>query len=206
MTPKKVYFGMVGLICLLILAMAGVAYEVNGLLANKSNSLVALRAKGQALSIEQTSLTQAKKDINTYSGLEQIAKAIVPQDKDQAGAVRQIVNLAAANHIALGSISFPASTLGNAKPGTTSASAAGSQKLGLSQLKPVVGISGVYQLDITIDSDNNSPISYSSFIGFLQGLEQNRRTSQVNSITINPDPNNNALLTFSLTLDEYIKP
>jgi len=76
----------------------------------------------------------------------------------------------------------------------------------LTQAKPVVGIEGLYQLDINIISDITKPTPYNQLIDFLHRLEQNRRTAQVTQIAIQPDGKNRANLNFSLTVSVYIKP
>jgi hypothetical protein len=64
----------------------------------------------------------------------------------------------------------------------------------------------VYQQAITITSDTNKPILYSQLINFLNGLEHDRRTAQVNSITIQPVSGKPNYLSFTIALNEYIKP
>ena len=61
-------------------------------------------------------------------------------------------------------------------------------------------------MQITIASDSKQPISYNAFLGFLTDLEHNRRTAQISSISIEPDTNNPSLLSFTIVLNEYIKP
>jgi len=109
------------------------------------------------------------------------------------------VNIAAASGIpALTSISFPASTLGI----TTS----GSPKPNLTQLTPVTGTSGVYNLEITVTQGNTNSVPYTDFLNFLSGLEQNRRTAEVTSISIEPDATNPSNVSFTLIINEFIKP
>lgn len=203
------------MIVLLFIAIIAGAYNASKLLA--SNAQLNLKAKSEALAQEQQSFIIAKANIKKYAALDQIARTVVPQDKSQAEAVREIVNLAAANHIALSSIDFPPSTLGgssgSASPaqgtgtGSTSPSPATSSTSStqnkLSQLTQVKGMPGVYQLPITVTSDTKKPIQYSQLINFLSNLENNRRTAQVESITIQPLGGG---LTFVLNLNEYIKP
>jgi hypothetical protein len=205
---------------LLLIGMVGGTYGINSLLVSRTNKLVTLKAKSLALAQEQISLNQAKKDIQTYTSLDKIAQSVVPQDKDQAEAVREIVNLAATNNVSLASITFPASSLGTgpggssatstsstpAQAGPAASAASNAATAALSQLTAVKDIPGVYQLPITVDGDPNQPVQYNEFINFLSALEHNRRTSQVSSITIQPDTKNPDYLTFSLTLSEYIKP
>ncbi len=218
MTPKRIYFGLLGAILILFVALLAGAYGVNSLLSSRAESLTQLKAKSQALNQEQLSLANAQKEVSKYSGLEQTAKSIVPEDKDQAEAVREIVKIAAANGISLSSITFPASTLGSSGPGSTTAGASSSSATPspsvkpspsagkLSQLQVVKNIPGVYVLQITVQSDPSKPVSYTSFISFLNDLEHNRRTAQISSISLQPNSGNSNLLTFTLILNEYIKP
>lgn len=193
------------LMVLVFILVVGIAYGTRGvvnLLGEQTNNLVNLRAKNKALLSEQSSLKVDIADVAKYGSLEQIAKSIVPQDKDQAQTVREIVDLANQNNIPLTSINFPLSSLGSLP-----ATQAGSSPISLSQLTPVKNIGGVYTLPITVDySPSASGIPYSQFYSFLQGLENNRRTSQVTSLTIQPVPKSNGLITFTLTINEYIKP
>jgi hypothetical protein len=218
MNSKRLYFGLLGLIGLLCVSLLAGVYGANSLLTARANSLTSLKAKSQALTLEQQSLTKAKKDIRQYSSLEQITKVVVPEDKSQAEAVREIVNIAAANGVTIGSITFPLSSLGdnvgsaaNAGAGvapTTPAPspAASNAKAKLSQLLAVKGIPGVYQLTITVVSDPKSPVLYNQVISFLNGLEHDRRTAQVNSLILQPVADDHTHLTFTITLNEYIKP
>lgn len=220
MNGQRVYYLMIGLITILVIGLFAGAYETNSLLGSQATSLTKLKAKSKALGKEQQSLISAKRQIKANSDFNAIATSIVPQDKDQAKAVREIVNIASNNGIALGSITFPASTLGASVapvPGASSAagkapakpfanSGSNSKSSALSQLQPVKNIPGVYDLQIMVSGDPSQSVDYNQFISFLADLEHNRRTAQVSAITLSPDPKNAKNLTFSLTLDEYIKP
>lgn len=220
MNGKRVYYLMLGLIAILVIGLLAGAYETNTLLGSQAAGLTKLKAKSKALEKEQQSLVSAKRQIKANSDFNAIATSIVPQDKDQAKAVREIVNIAGNNGVALGSITFPASTLGlSAAPVAGATSAAGtapakpfansgsnSKSSALSQLQPVKNIPGVYDLQIVVSGDPSQSVGYNQFIAFLADLEHNRRTAQVSAITLSPDPKNAKNLTFSLTLDEYIKP
>lgn len=202
MNAKRLYFSLVGAIVLLAAGLIGGAYGINSMLVNQSNKLATLKANINALDQQQTALAKDKQDIEKYSSLSQIAQSIVPQDKNQAEALQEINSIAVADHIALGSITFPQSDLKANAKGTAPTGA----QLKLSQLTPVKGIPGVYDLQITVAGDTNSPVTYNQFINFLTQLENNRRTAQVSSIAINPAASNNNLLTFTLIINEYIKP
>ena len=198
---NRILLGFIGLLVILTLFGANL---VVGKLRNQGDTLVSLKAKQQALTQEKANLVTAKAEVKKYAELETIAQAVVPQEKDQAEAVREIVNLAQANGITLTTVSFPYSTLGLVT-GSTPTSTATPSSLSLSQLTAVKGIPGVYSLPITIeDNSNYTAVSYTAFYNFLTSLEQNRRTSLVTGLNIQPLPN--GLVTFSLNVNEYIKP
>jgi hypothetical protein len=212
MTAKRVYYLMIAIVVLLVGGIIGGAYGIQVLLKGESAELASLKAKVGALNQETISLKKAKKDITTYTELYNISKVVVPENKNQAQAVRQIVKLADENGIVLDSITFPASTLGSTplgtKPGVTSPTgpSATTGTASLSQLVPVPTIPGVYDLQLTVASSPSRLATYSQLINFLSALEQNRQTALVSSINIQPDSNNHRLFSFNLTLDIYIKP
>jgi hypothetical protein len=132
----------------------------------------------------------------------------VPQDKDQAEVVREIVKLANDSGFKPSSITLPASTLGASKSSVagTPGVPAPATNSNLTQLTPVKGNPGLYILEITVTQDASSPVPYSQFIDFLSRLEQNRRTALVSSIVLQPSPTDRNMLSFTLTVDKYIKP
>ncbi len=199
MKSKQLYYGLTGLLILLGLGFIGIAYEANSVLGNQATKLSKLRADSAVLDNTQVVLAKNKQDIAKYKDLNNIAASIVPQDKDQAEAVREIVNLAQQSGIGkLSSITFPSSNLG------ATVGAVGNSNL--TQLTPVKGMSGVYQLQITVTQGSGDEVPYSQLTGFLEKLEQNRRTAQVSSITVQPKAENPNLVTFTLVINEYIKP
>lgn len=214
MNSRKLYFILIGVITLMLVALTGGAYQINKALQTKANHLTALKAKSQALEQEQQTLVKAKKDLAKYAEVQKITEAIVPEDKSQAEAVREIVKIAGKNGVILSAINFPASSLGSLSTGGTASGTSTTPKPtvtnsktgSLSQLLPVKNIPGVYQLTITVVGDTNRPVPYARLVAFLKDLEHNRRTAQVSTITIQPDNNNRSLLSFTLGLNEYIKP
>ncbi len=200
MNSKKLYYILIGVLVLCGVGLVFGAREANSLLTSQSQKLVGLKATNQATDEQKTQLAQDKKDIATYSDLNTIAKSVVPQDKDQAEAVREIVNQASASGIPrLSSITFPVSTLGG--------TAAVKSPKGITQVTPVKDIPGVYDLQITVSqASGKDEVPYSAFITFLQKMEQNRRTAEVSSITVQPDSKDPSQVAFTLVIDEFIKP
>ena len=203
MNSKKLFFILCGLIILVNGAGAAVLVYGNKMIVKQNEKLTSLKIEASSLEDVQQSLVAAKKDVQTYSEVEKIAKTVVPQEKDQARTVREIVKLASESGIGISSVSFPSSSLGN-KTATTPGSAA-TTPTGNTQTQKVDGISNVERLEVTISSDTSNPVLFTSFVSFLNSLEQNRRTSQVTNINIQPTSENRNFLTFTLTLNVYIK-
>lgn len=200
MKAKQLNYLLLGLFVLVVAALGGLAYGTNALLSGQAQKLSKLRADSNVADSLQATLAKNKQDIAKYGELNTIAETIVPQDKDQAQAVREIANLAAQSGIPkLSSITFPTSTLGAI--GSTKAS-----NPNLTQLTPVKGMTGVYNLQITVSQDQTARVPYSSFIMFLQKLEQNRRTAQVSSLSVQPDATSPDQVAFTLVINEFIKP
>jgi hypothetical protein len=211
MTSKRLFM----LLCTAIILMGGLSVGSvvfgSSLMERKSQDITALKAESQALEVQQQSLVQAQKDIEQYESLEQIAQTIVPQEKDQARAIREIIKLAEENNIPISNIIFPASNLGQAKtkPNTSAQKPTGNSStatLPTSQVSAVEGIPGVFQFEINLQSATPSPVPYENLLAFLKALEQNRRTAHITNLSITPFSDNRNLVTFSLTVVAYMKP
>ncbi|HEY1063766.1 MAG TPA: hypothetical protein VGE30_00530 [Candidatus Saccharimonadales bacterium] len=197
MSAKRVHLLLWVALGVLLISLFIATYSVNNMLSSKSTQLASSKAEAEQLRNQQTGLVKSKQDVERYADLEKITNAIVPQDKDQARAVREITNIAANNRIQLTTVSFPSSTLG--------AQAIGN-RANLSQLTPVKNIAGVYNLQITVGNNANNTVSFSQLDGFLRDLENNRRTAAVSSLSIQPQANSANRLVFTLIINTYIKP
>lgn len=220
---KGLYFVMIGLLFILTGLVVASVYFGNKFLTDKTATLVELKLQSKSLDEQQLALIQARKDIDKYYELEKTAEAIVPQDKDQARTVREIIKIAEDNDIAISNISFPSSNLGqNSKKPATGSSPSTTPSSGTTatgstpspatatppttQVKVVEGIPGLFQLDINVQSNTNRAIPYAKLLGFLDDLERNRRTAQVSSLSVQPDTKDRNQVIFTLTLAVYIKP
>lgn len=207
MTPKRIYWVMLGVNLLLTLSIIGCVVLGDAMLKKQSDTIIAQKLESAVLEKEQLALNQAKQDLENYAELQKIAKQIVPQEKDQAVTTREIVSLAQKAGVNIGSIGFPASTLGNgAKKAADGAAPSAPSSTGISQAKPVVGVKDLLEIKITVASDATRPSTYNQIIAFLSYLENNRRTAQVSQINIQPDSKDTNLVNFTLTLTVYIKP
>ncbi len=195
MKSRHLFYVLVVGVVLLLAGIPAVGVGSNYVLAEKSDELTKLKADSRATEALQTQLNRNKADLVKYKDLNEIAKAIVPQDKDQTQTVREIVSIAERSGVPrLTSVTFPSSTLGVGK------------KDQLTQVLPVKDMAGVYALPITISVNEENAVPYSQLITFLDGLEQNRRTAQVTSLALTPSQKDINRIAFTIVINEYIKP
>ncbi len=211
MTSKRLFYVLCITLLLLSCISIGGAVIGNMYIKQEAQTIVALKAEGLALDEQSRSLVQAKKDIKKYEELERISKSIVPQEKDQARTVREIIVLAEQSGVPISSITFPDSNLGQASAKSTTSSAgnaasATTASSATTQVKPVDGIPSVFQLEISIQSESAQPVPYKSMLNFLSKLEQNRRTAHITSLSVTPYDNDRNRVTFNLNVNAYIKP
>jgi len=211
MNSKRLYYILLGLIGIIGILVIASVVQSNSALKKKNERLMQLKVQSSTLEQQQIALIQAKKDIEKYTELESIAKSIVPQEKDQARTVREIVQIAQASGVKIGAISFPSSTLGQiaARPSTaapTEGQPAAPAVPATTQVKAVDGIAGLYQMEVNVQGQAGDRVTYQQFISFLKKLEQSRRTSQVNTLTVTPDTKDRNNVSFSLVINVYLKP
>jgi tRNA A37 N6-isopentenylltransferase MiaA len=208
---------MLGLVGLLGIGFVASVIGGNLYLEKQTKKLNELKVEDKLVEAQQTALTQAKRDLEKYAELERIAKSVVPQDKDQAKAVLEVVEIARASNISIQSITFPSSNLGsraapsnNSAPGESGQSSQ-PQTSPISQAKPVDGIPGLYSLEMKISpqpSDPRQQINYYQLLNFLERIENNRRTAQITALQITPlsADRQSPFVRFSLTINIFVKP
>jgi hypothetical protein len=147
MTAKRLFYGLLGGVALIIIAVALTVFYGNQMLVKQNKRLAETKLQLANLDSVQSSLVTAKRDIEQYSVIEQIAKTVVPQEKDQARTVREIVKIADESGISISGISFASSSLGTVGKAKTPAAATGTTT---TQTEKVEGLTGVEKLPITI--------------------------------------------------------
>lgn len=214
MTQKRLFIILAILCFVTFIGIGGLYYFGDMMLRKQTKTLLDKKIDIAALEEEEKSLAQAKKDIEKYKNINEISKAIVPQDKDQAKTVRDILSNAAKSQTPVQSIVFNASTLGQKTPTTTGQNGTSGTATTtptktpppITQVKPVDGIPGVYSMEITLSNTKETATNYASIINFLRNLENSRRTAHIANITLTPDKQNPNIITYAITLKVYIKP
>lgn len=215
MDSKRLRLILMGMLAASALLFLVIYFVGASALQSKSKQVVDLKLKSHTTDSQLANFTIAKGEVEKYGYFKQVAKTVIPNDKDQAQAVLDIFQLANESGISIQSITFPASTLGaKSTPTAKNAQNATSQSV-LSQAKPVDGISGLYSIELTVSPGIDASLSadkkatYPKLLGFLNRIEHNRRTAQVTQVSVQPsgtDAGSSEFINFSLTINIFIKP
>lgn len=203
MTSKKVFFALLGALALVVIGSIAGTVIGTGMLKQSGDTLLERKLEDAVLEKDAQALTLAKRDIEQYQELNQVAQAIVPQEKDQARTVLEIHTIATQAGVEIEGITFPRSELGQAPAKGKKKSAIPE---GATQLTEIEGLKGVFAMPIDVTINKNAPITYTQLLDFLQRLEKNRRTSHVTNISIQPDEEDRNRIHLSLQINTYIKP
>lgn len=184
-SPKKVYFLLIAIFFVVGASIAAMLYLSKNFLSVSEDELV--EAKLEIAKQEETERIYRENinNLEEFSKVATILEEVIPQEKDQARAVREIDLIAKQNGLAINTLSFPSSDLN--KPAPASGAAAQPINNAVSQAKPIAGLPGVLGININIElrSSNNSSISTDQLLGMLRDLENNRRNMRVTSINFN---------------------
>jgi hypothetical protein len=189
-SSKKVYYLLIVIFMIVISSIFAMLYFSKNFMSNSEQELIA--AKLEIIKQEQIEsiYRQNIKDLEEFSDTANILSQIIPTEKDQAKAVREIDAIARLNGLVINTLSFPSSDL-NKKPSATTPAAEGAPAPAaaptVSQAKPVKGLNGVLGIDINVElrSVNEQPITTDQLLGLLRQIENNRRNMRVTSINFN---------------------
>ena len=216
MDSKTIRLVLMGSLALLSIAFFATAFLGLSALSGKSDSLVKLKSQSQNADNRLNNLEQAKKEVDKYNYFKDVAKTVIPSEKNQAEAVLEIYQMAQQSGISIQNITFPASTLGQsvgipAAGAPTDATSAAAAQTAITQAKPVPGIAGLYSLELTITPDSgkdvppSQQVTFPKMLDFLKHIENNRHTAQITQVGIQPATDSQTL-SFTLTINIFIKP
>ncbi|MBI4033629.1 hypothetical protein HY379_01385 [Candidatus Saccharibacteria bacterium] len=211
-SARQLRFLLLGLLGIAGIVFVAIAFLGLNSLSQKSDELVESKLKSKALDAQLASLSVAKKQVEQYSYFNDVAKTVLPTDKDQAQAVLTIFKFAKEAGISIANITFPISNLGAS---SGSASATGSSSTAISQAKPVEGIKGLFSLQLTVTPEIGPAVppdkvaTFNKFLDFLQRIEQDRRTAQIVQVSIQPEIENSGptgSINFTLMINIFMRP
>ena len=220
MSQNRLRLILLGLLAGASLLFFIIAFGGLTLLSAKSQRLVELKTQSKTVDAQSSSLAASKKQVEQYAYFNDIAKTVLPEDKDQAQATADIFRLADQSGIAIASVTFPASSLGtstktdSSSSDSTNATTAPAASA-ISQAKAVEGIAGLYALELTINPQSGSGVAesklvtYPKLLDFLSRIEHNRRTAQITKVNIQPQITElgpSQFINFTLVINIFIKP
>lgn len=197
------------IIALSLVAMAFMLICIGAfsMLDRQSNKLVDLKLQNHTAETQLANLPEVKKQVDKYGYFNNVAKTVLPSDKDQAQAVLDAYQMASQSGFLIQDLTFPTSNLGGSASG--SASSAPSKAV-ISQATPVSGISGLYSIPLTITPQTapsvpaDKKVTYAKFLDFLNRIETNRRTAQITKVDVTPTTSGD--FNFTVTVNLFIKP
>lgn len=190
MNPKNLFFTLLGGLALTVVGIFAGFYYANNLLSEKSDVIANLKAEDEILAQKLYSAEITKNNLNKLGFVQDLAKEVLPDAKNQSEVILLISKIADETGIKTGSFSF-ASTEG--EPGDTS------------QTTPLEGTVGVLVLPI----NTSFSATYNQLISFLEKTEQNQRKMQISNIAITPQTlqpgQTKQILDVQITINAYVK-
>lgn len=209
MNAKKLYYALISLTVMIIIATAGVLYVADSFLKKNSEKLTEYKKEEKQVQLDERVYLKATNDLKKFNqlGLREVVNEALPKEKDQARAIKEIFQMAESSNINIDKIQFADSTLGekpkNATPSTTSGGNNQPASSSITQAKPIAGISGVQgiEMSVGISSINDKiPIDYNRFIDFVNKITNSRRTMQITKLSIQP-----GLKKAEITINIFVK-
>jgi Tfp pilus assembly protein PilO len=184
MKAKQFFFVTLGVLCALVAGGGTGYFYASGLVKARTDTLRHRLASQTVADDEISSLANMKKTYEKLQPLIPSIEAALPRSKQQSEIALQLRSLAGSSGLSLPSINFTAS----AGPAPTS--------------QTVKGPSGVLALPISFQLTG----TYSQLQSFLRSLENLNRYTGVTSLSISRKDEKLKTLSFSLTINVYIKP
>ncbi|MFO0882092.1 MAG: hypothetical protein U0491_01445 [Candidatus Saccharimonadales bacterium] len=224
MNAKRFFFVLIGLIGLLIVITIGLVVGGNQIMAKTSQKLVDAKLNNSLADVKISEYLKAKNYLSQNPDVRAMVNNMIPKDKDQDTATKELYKIADSAGVSISSIQYPSSNLGlkatggstastpaATTPSSSSSSSTPTPQAPLSQAKSVDGLAGVQGIDVDLrltDVDKKSPVTYDSLIKFLKLVELNRRSMQIKKVFIQPDKPGNGLVKLSpqITITLFVKP
>ncbi len=186
LTPKTSFFGLLGALALVSIAVIFTLYWSKSQLDNRSQTIDEKRTQVQELDTKTEAAIQLREELEENAELVQVTEDILPDSKSQENIVGELIDLAAGRGLQLATISF-AGAQSSSDPET-------------SQTEKVDGLPGVFSLRLSTAIETD----YENVLQFLEDLENNKRQFEIQSLSISP--NDGDQFSVSLAIVTYIKP
>lgn len=200
---KKMYFILIAVLVLMGVAIMSMLYLSRDYMASSEKELVAAKLEIIKLNATEEVYTENINNLKKYGNMADILKQVVPSEKDQAKAVRELNQIMVENGFKINTIAFQSSQLNKKTTVVKNPDPAVVAAPSVSQAKPVKGLQGVMAMDVNVQitSHDESPVTTNQILGMLHQIENNRRNMRVSSINFNAGEES-----VSIKLKLFIKP
>lgn len=186
MTPKKLFFVMIGCLGVTAAITLGVIYQTDKYLGEQSAEIGVLKAQDELLSTELINAQQVREKLKEYSYLDNVTDEILPDSKNQSEVILLINQIGSEASVDITSFTFLGT---DGQP---------SEK---SQTEPLEGAGGILVFPVSIRFD----ASYSQLLSWLTKAEQNQRKMQVTALSIGKSAENPSELTVNIEINAYLE-
>lgn len=189
-SPKKVFYGLLGLVGLIIAGGAGTFYLFDTQLSKLNQDVSKLLAEQEAIGNQITLFEDAEEKIEELSFVQDLSDEVLPSSKQQANVVAELKKFIVDAGLQFDSVTFSGSELG-------------SGGLNLSQTQAQSGLAGVRILPAT--AVIRAGASYSQVIDLLRTIENNQRKMQVTDIALTPESGASTFSSITVQIDVYVR-
>ncbi len=190
MTPKSMFFTLLGTAIGLIAIGGGVYYYFNSSLVTLNQEVGELLAEQEVIGLQIDVYEATEEQVEDLEFVEELANSVLPADKEQANVIAEIKQFVSEAGLQIEQLSFNTS----ATTGTG---------LSLTQTEAVANLPGVRVLPATVVISQGA--RYEDALRLLRKIENNQRKMQVTEVSLSPIPGSNRLATITLKLNIYLR-
>lgn len=190
MTPKKMFFTLLGISVAMIATGTGLYFYFNNSLVALNDEVGKLLAEQEVIQTQIWTYEQTEKQVDELAFVAELADDVLPDSKEQANVVAEIRQFVSSAGLTLESLNF-------------SNTAATNTGLSNSQTEAVANLLGVRVLPVTVVVAPGA--SYADALTLLRTIESNQRKMQVTEIALTPQPGTDRIAAFSLKLNIYLR-
>lgn len=213
---KTLHHILMACLALGIAASAASVWYSTGWLTQRADKLVEAKLEGIGLEEQQARAFDAQEALTEYGELRSVIQQVAPDEKEQEKIIAELYNIADESNIAIQSLSFASSDLGDSANAPAPAAATQQEAQGgaaatqtpttptpsrntITQTERVDGLKNVVGLNIQpagftqiirnpdgSTSTRENGLDYDTILNFLESLERNRRQMIIDQISITP--------------------
>ena len=191
-SPRKAFYGLLGLVAAAILGGVGVFYLFDGRLSTLNEDVGKLLAEQQAIGEQIQIYENAERKVEELAFVEELAAKVLPTSKEQANVVAELKTFIVDAGLSFSSVTFSGSEIGNGG-------------LSISQTQAQSGLQGVRVLPVTAVIEAGA--RYEDVIKLLQTIENNQRKMQVTDIALTPEAESqDTFSSITMQINVYVRP